>query len=111
MPGLRWKPTSATQFKSKMESMMTNAYRLLKQQGGRMGADERRKLDDAIEGIKMTSGKQQLVKLDELQETLTGIATKPQGQGNLPVLTPDEAKGYPKGTKFMGSDGQPRTVQ
>jgi predicted nucleic acid-binding Zn-ribbon protein len=104
-------PLPATQFKSKMESMMTNAYRLLKQQGGRMGADERRKLDDAIEGIKMTSGKQQLVKLDELQETLTGIATKPQGQGNLPVLTPDEAKGYPKGTKFIGSDGQPRTVQ
>jgi hypothetical protein len=99
----------ATQFRSKMETMVTGAYRLMKEQGGRLGADERKKIEDAVEGVKMTSGKQQLAKLAELKEAITGAAAPKQG--GLPILTPEQARTYPKGTKFQGTDGNNYTVQ
>lgn len=102
-------PLPATQFKSKMDTMLTNVYQMVKSKGNRLGLDERKKIEDAVEGVKMTSGAQQKVKLAELKEMVTGMSAPEQGA--LPILTPEQARSYPKGTQFMGTNGTKYTVQ
>lgn len=59
----------ATQFNSKLNLLISKVPEILKVKG-KMGKDQREKIDAAVNDLKLTSGRQMEVKLNELEELL-----------------------------------------
>jgi hypothetical protein len=71
------KPLPATEFQSKMDLLLSKVPEILKQKGGKMGVDQRKKIDEAVSALHGgVSGEQALVKLNALKELLGAPETK-----------------------------------
>lgn len=86
----------ATQFQSKMELLIAKVPEILKMKG-RMGKDQRDKIDAAVNGLKGgVSGPQAVVKLEALKRLLTDIPDAAQGNSETRVID---------GTTYVNKNG------
>lgn len=60
----------ATKFNSKIKLLETQVSKFLEIKGNRLNSNEKKKIEDAVEGFRMTSGAQQKVKLQELRNAI-----------------------------------------